>query len=452
MSTSSAGSHGVGAAAAGTSTERGTKKQSRHHAPGGVTLGKDNSRAAQRLAAAILEVLAGGRTPGQAAEALGVSLPRYYYLEGRALRGLLASCEAKPPGRIRSPQKELTTLQRQYERLQRELSRQQTLVRMAQRTLGLPIAEAMACGLPVIVAGYGAALDFCNEENAFLIPARVVRFAEKRVGAMETVDYPWLAEPDAEALADLLRRVVAHPEEARSRAEAGRRQIVEHFTWEQSVAAVEERLRILRAAAATPVGTAAYQPDALARGGGVFLAGASGWCRELNEPTRGEVSLASASGWYRGRNGAKVSLCMIVRNEEHNLPACLQSARGLFDEIVIVDTGSTDRTKEIAGELGARVFDFPWVDNFAVARNESNRHATGDWIFWLDADDRLDGTNRFRLAGLFRALAPARSPEGASDSPETDPLARQEAKVLEVRKGVRTLLRAAEISCCWGNC
>jgi hypothetical protein len=112
-------------------------KKRRHHAPGGVTLGKENSREAQRLAAAILEVLSGVRTPGQAAEALSVSLPRYYQLEGRALRGLLASCEARPLGRVRSPEKELATLQRQHQRLQRELSRQQTLVRLAQRAVGL---------------------------------------------------------------------------------------------------------------------------------------------------------------------------------------------------------------------------------------------------------------------------------------------------------------------------
>jgi hypothetical protein len=124
-------------AAAAKSSDGAATKQRRHHAPGGVSLGKENSREAQRLAAAILEVLAGVRTPGQAAEALGVSLPRYYHLEGRALRGLLASCEARPPGRLRSPDKELATLQRQHQHLQRELSRQQTLVRLAQRTVGL---------------------------------------------------------------------------------------------------------------------------------------------------------------------------------------------------------------------------------------------------------------------------------------------------------------------------
>ena len=139
----------AGPAAVSKSPDGAATKQRRHHAPGGITLGKDNSREAQRLAAAILEVLAGVRTPGQAAAALGVSLPRYYHLEARALRGLLAGCEARPPGRVRSPAKELASLQRQQERLQRELSRQQTLVRMAQRTVGLappPVATPAAKG------------------------------------------------------------------------------------------------------------------------------------------------------------------------------------------------------------------------------------------------------------------------------------------------------------------
>ena len=73
----------------------------------------------------------------------------------------------------------------------------------------------------------------------------------------------------------------------------------------------------------------------------------------------------------------------------------------------MVDTGSTDRTKEIAAGFGARVFDFAWVDSFAAARNESLRHATGEWIFWLDADDRLDDDNRQRLKGLFAGLPDA---------------------------------------------
>src|SRR6516164_4175813 len=110
----------------------------RRHTPGGVTLGKDASREAQKLAAAILEVLAGVRTPGQAAEALGISLPRYFQVETRAMQALVASCEARPRGRTPSADKEPAALRRQHERLERELARQQTLVRLAQRTIGLP--------------------------------------------------------------------------------------------------------------------------------------------------------------------------------------------------------------------------------------------------------------------------------------------------------------------------
>jgi tetratricopeptide (TPR) repeat protein len=95
---------------------------------------------------------------------------------------------------------------------------------------------------------------------------------------------------------------------------------------------------------------------------------------------------------------------MIVKNEEENLPACLRSAAGLFDEIIVVDTGSTDRTKEAAADFGAKVVDFAWVDSFAAARNEGLLHARGEWIFWLDADDRLDEENRRKLTELFEEL------------------------------------------------
>jgi glycosyltransferase involved in cell wall biosynthesis/Flp pilus assembly protein TadD len=110
----------------------------------------------------------------------------------------------------------------------------------------------------------------------------------------------------------------------------------------------------------------------------------------------GEVPAKSVS---RG-----VSLCMIVRNEEKNLPECLGSAYDLVDEVIVVDTGSSDKTKEIAEQFGAQVFDFPWCDDFAAARNESLRHATREWIFWMDADDRLDHDNRLKLRELFKSL------------------------------------------------
>jgi hypothetical protein len=96
---------------------------------------------------------------------------------------------------------------------------------------------------------------------------------------------------------------------------------------------------------------------------------------------------------------------MIVRDEAANLAACLATAVDLVDEIIVVDTGSTDATREVARQWGARVHDFPWCDDFAAARNESVRHAGRPWIFWLDADDRIDEANRSRLRRLFAGLS-----------------------------------------------
>ncbi len=101
---------------------------------------------------------------------------------------------------------------------------------------------------------------------------------------------------------------------------------------------------------------------------------------------------------------ARLSLTMIVKNEAAALGRCLASVRDLVDEIVVVDTGSTDNTREIARQYGARVFDFPWCDSFAAARNESIRHASGQWLLWLDADEYLDDANRGKLRNLLADL------------------------------------------------
>lgn len=89
------------------------------------------------------------------------------------------------------------------------------------------------------------------------------------------------------------------------------------------------------------------------------------------------------------RQQADISLCMIVRNEERVLAACLESARPFFKEIIVVDTGSTDATVEIARSFGALVHAIVWPDSFAAARNESLQYATGKWVMWIDADDTI---------------------------------------------------------------
>ncbi|MFO1045208.1 MAG: glycosyltransferase [Planctomycetaceae bacterium] len=88
-------------------------------------------------------------------------------------------------------------------------------------------------------------------------------------------------------------------------------------------------------------------------------------------------------------NRPRLSLCMIVRDNEHTIRPCLESIRPWVDEMIVVDTGSHDATPQICAELGARVYSWPWRDDFSAARNESLSHATGEWLFWMDSDDTI---------------------------------------------------------------
>ena len=97
---------------------------------------------------------------------------------------------------------------------------------------------------------------------------------------------------------------------------------------------------------------------------------------------------------------ATISLCMIVKNEEDCLKRCLDSLKGIVDEMIVVDTGSTDRTKEIAKECGAKVEDFTWTGDFSDARNFAFSKASCDYIYSADADEELDEENRERFIKL----------------------------------------------------
>ncbi|NLL78725.1 MAG: glycosyltransferase family 2 protein [Clostridiales bacterium] len=101
-----------------------------------------------------------------------------------------------------------------------------------------------------------------------------------------------------------------------------------------------------------------------------------------------------------------ISLCMIVKNEEAVLSRCLDSVKDLVDEIVIVDTGSTDRTREIAADYTDKIYDFAWTGSFADARNFSFSKATKEYIYCADADEVLDEENRERFRILKQTLLP----------------------------------------------
>lgn len=100
--------------------------------------------------------------------------------------------------------------------------------------------------------------------------------------------------------------------------------------------------------------------------------------------------------------GVKITLSMIARNEAEFLEGCLQSVQGVVDEIVLVDTGSTDATPQIAERYGAKVIQTEWQNDFAAARNIALQHATGDWILVLDADERLTPESKQAILNAVR--------------------------------------------------
>jgi len=98
----------------------------------------------------------------------------------------------------------------------------------------------------------------------------------------------------------------------------------------------------------------------------------------------------------------QLSLCMIVKNEEKTLGSCLDSVKDIVDEMIILDTGSSDNTIQIAKRFGADIYHFEWCDDFSAARNESIKFAKGMWILWMDADEQFDNSSKEELNSIIK--------------------------------------------------
>ena len=103
---------------------------------------------------------------------------------------------------------------------------------------------------------------------------------------------------------------------------------------------------------------------------------------------------------------ATISLCMIVKNEQDILRRCLDSYKGTYDELIIIDTGSTDNTKQIALQYTTNIYDYTWINDFAAARNFAFSKASCDYILSVDADEELDIYNNHALCELKSAILP----------------------------------------------
>jgi FkbM family methyltransferase len=109
------------------------------------------------------------------------------------------------------------------------------------------------------------------------------------------------------------------------------------------------------------------------------------------------------------KNEKSLSISMIVKNEEQFLAKCLMSVKPIANEMVVVDTGSNDRTKDIARAFGAKVFDFAWTQDFSAARNCALSHASGDWIFVMDADEVISEQDYPFFVKLLQKAVPPRT-------------------------------------------
>ncbi len=313
---------------------------------------------------------------------------------------------------------------------------------------GLPVLEAMSCGLPVLVTKGGATDDFVSGDAGWFVEAERQSIGFN-VGNIPLVNLGWWLEPNAADLAAKMKHIHAHPDEAVIRGSngAGRAQ---QYDWNIVAGKMKDRLvevsnkKRVQSSPAKQVAKITLPPAALVG----QLEQAREFLRQKDYQSAWEFAsiaikarpfhpeaylllgkIAQSAGDFAcarrcGQEAAKLApnwkpakqflkaipggkgklgtfapppnigtprltVCLIAKNEERFLEQCLRSVRDVASQIVVVDTGSTDRTIEIAKNCAAEVFTFAWNDDFSAARNEALRHATGDWILSLDADEEL---------------------------------------------------------------
>jgi glycosyltransferase involved in cell wall biosynthesis len=223
---------------------------------------------------------------------------------------------------------------------------------------GLPILEAMACGLAPIVPLGGASDDFVDERCGYLLNANEVECTHD----WRLCGVPMELAIDTADLRRTMRRAYDERDQTGRLGATAGEQVLSRYTWAKTAERMVGRLRELAASA--------------------------------------EVVRLRA----RPARRATLSLCIVFRNDEGALADCLGRLRPFVDEIVAVDAGSEDRSSRVAQEYGARVYGQAWEDSFARAKNQAIVRATSDWILCLDPGDQIDDPPARQLASLLSSL------------------------------------------------
>ena len=341
---------------------------------------------------------------------------------------------------------------------------------------GLPVLEAMACAISVIVTSGGAADDFAAADLVYRIPAQR-RTLGRQIGGRELAGEGWFLEPSPLETAAQMLHVFAQRDEARAKGQAASERARRDWTWKRAAEIALEHLRTLPVEPQHPSPKA--KPSAVKKTTPMqlppcalvgHLAGARDLLRKKQYRAAWEAGLEAIKGrpfhpegflllaeialtvgdsvsarhcaqharnlaldWKPAKQALKgnprgntrpewlvlpqtllaaqakaaprLSVCLIAKNEEKFIGQCLASVRDLAAQIVLVDTGSTDRTVEIAREFKAEVHSFAWTDDFSAARNEALKHATGDWVLFIDADEELIPEHKTTLLKEIQASA-----------------------------------------------